>query len=154
MIPTGSVIDIPLPAPFQSRFKFIAVERHSDGEIFVELLAPLIVNTRKGIIEVPKEFLSDGASIPWAARCIAGDPFNFEYLHAAIIHDALYRKDFLDFITRKEADLIFRDLMWDTKTTKWKVPPFYSAVRIGGWVSYKKHKEISIIPKAIPIDEP
>jgi len=148
MIPTGSVIDIPLPSPFLSRFKFIAVERHSDGEIFVELLAPLVVTTRKGRIEVPKGFLSDGASIPWAARCIAGDPFNFEYLHAAIIHDALYRQNFLDFITRKEADLIFRDLMWDTKTPKWKVPPFYSAVRMGGWVSYKKHTNIEITPEA------
>ena len=153
MIPVGTIIDIPLPSPFVSRFKFIAVQRQSDGEIFVELLDPLIVDTRKGRIEVPTGFLSDGASIPWAARCLAGDPFSFEYLHAAIIHDALYRQGFLDFITRKEADLIFRDLMWNTKTPKWKVYPFYAAVRTGGRVSYKKHKEIEIIPKAIPIPE-
>lgn len=153
MIPVGSIIDIPLPAPFLSRFKFLAVKRQSDGKIFVELLAPLLVQTRKGQIEVPAGFLSDGASIPWAARCIAGDPFSFEYLHAAIIHDALYRQKFLDHINRAQADLIFRDLMWDTGVPIWKIPAFYSAVRIGGWVNYKKHEEIVISPKAIPIPE-
>lgn len=141
MIPTGSIIDLPLPEPFKSRLKFVAVKR-SDGEIYVELLESLIVWTRYGLVEVPRGFVSDGASIPWAARCIAGDPFSFEYLHAAIIHDALYRKNFMDFITRAQADLIFRDLMWDTGVPVWKIPPFYAAVRVGGWRSYKKIEKI------------
>jgi len=99
MIPTGAIIDLPLPSPFKSRLKFIAI------------------------------------------------------LHAAIIHDALYRKDFLDHISRANADLIFRDLMWNTEVPFWKIPPFYAAVRSFGWRSYKKVSEISIHPKAIPIPE-
>jgi len=154
MIPIEETIELDLVYPFWTKFKFIGIRRESDGEIFIELLAPLIVSTRKGRIEVPAGFISDGASIPKAARKLVGDPFSFEYLHAAVIHDALYRQGFLDHITRAQADLIFRDLMWNTKAPTWKIPPFYAAVRLGGWRSYKKHKEISIIPKAIPIDEP
>lgn len=153
MIPTGAIIDLPLPSPFKSRLKFIAMKRESDGEVFVELLAPLIVKTRCGNIEVPQGFISDGASIPPIAQKITGDPFSFEFLHAAIIHDALYRKDFLDHISRANADLIFRDLMWNTEVPFWKIPPFYAAVRSFGWRSYKKISEISIHPKAIPIPE-
>jgi hypothetical protein len=153
MIPTGSIIDLPLPSPFKSRLKFIAMKRDSDGEVFVELLAPLVVKTRCGTIEVPTGFISDGASIPKAVWVVVGDPFEFEYLHAAIIHDALYRQNFLDHITRSQADVIFRDLMWNTEVPFWKIPPFYAAVVSFGWRSYKKVSEISVHPKAIPIPE-
>lgn len=144
MIPIGTKVEIPLNEPFRSPLHFIAVMRQSDGEIFVELLSPLRAMTRNGLIEVPKGFISDGASIPKAARCIVGDPFKFDYLGPAIIHDALYRKGFLDHVSRSDADSIFKDLLWDTDVPVWKIPPFYAAVRVGGWVSYKKVSHISI----------
>jgi len=144
MIPTGTIIDLPLTSPFVSRLKFIAVKRESDGEIFVELLDSLMVWTRFGFIEVPEGFISDGASIPAIARGIAGDPFSFEFLHAAIIHDYLYRIGCMDQITRAQADLIFRDLLWNTEVQFWKIPPFYAAVKLFGGKSYKKVSEISI----------
>ena len=136
MIPTGSIIEIPLSSPFKSKLKFIATDK--EGEIYVELLEPLIVWTRSGLIEVPEHFVSDGASIPSFVRGIIGDPFNFEYLHSAIIHDYLYRKGCLDYIDRAKADLILRDLMWNTGAPKWKIPAFYAAVKCFGWRSYKK----------------
>jgi hypothetical protein len=142
MIPEGSIIDLPLPAPFESRLKFLAFKRESDGEIYIELLAPLMVWTRCGFIEVSEKFISDGASIPKLAQAIVGDPFEFDFLAAAIIHDALYRKGFLDYITRAKADLIFRDLLWDTEVPFWKIPPFFAAVRSFGWRSYKKIESI------------
>lgn len=144
MIPIGTKVELPLNGPFRSPLHFIAVMRESDKEIFVELLSPLQVLTRKGLIEVPKGFVSDGASIPKAARCIVGDPFEFEYLGPAIIHDALYRKGFLDHVSRSDADTIFRDLLWDTDVPVWKIPPFYAAVRMGGWKAYKKVSTISV----------
>ena len=144
MIPVGSIIDIPLPLPFQSRLKFVAMQRHSDGEIFVSLLAPLIVNTRIGEIKIEKGFLSDGASIPKLARKLVGNPFDFSYLAQAIVHDAFYRKGFMDKVKRKTADLIFRDLLWNTKIPFWKIPPFYMAVKTFGWRSFKKVSDIHI----------
>lgn len=154
MIPIGTIVDLPLPSPFQSRLKFIAIKRESDGEVFVELLAPLRVQTRKGLVEIPTGFISDGASIPKLVRWAAGDPFALAYLPAAIVHDALYRKNFLDHIKRKHADLIFRDLLLNSDVTTWKIPAFYGAVASFGWRSYKKIETVDVIPKAIPIPEP
>jgi hypothetical protein len=146
-------MEVPLSGPFRSKLHFLAVKRESDGEIFVELLSPLLVMTRIGLVEIPKGFISDGASIPKMARGIVGDPFELEYLAPAVVHDAFYRKGFLDHVSRGVADGIFKDLLWDTGVPKWKVPPFYAAVRAGGWRAYKKVSTISVIPKAILLRE-
>jgi hypothetical protein len=141
MIPIGTRIRLPLPVPFYTPLEYVAI-KHESGEILIELLEALSVVTRFGNVTLPKGFVSDGASIPKLARAIVGSPFEFEYLAAAVIHDALYRKGYYDEITRAQADLIFRDLLWDTKVSFWKIPPFYAAVRAGGWCSYKKRDTI------------
>jgi len=143
MIQTGSIIDLQLKPPFVSRMKFIALKRESDGEVFVRLLEPLMVRTRVGLITAPADFVSDGASIPRLAAQIVGDPFEFEFLHAAVIHDLLYRKGHYDYFSRRQADLVFRDLLWNTEVPLWKVPTFYAAVTAMGWKSYKKIKTIA-----------
>ncbi len=143
MIPVGLRVQLPLPFPFLTGLHYIAQKRESDGEILIKLLEELEVATRFGHILVPKGFLSDGASIPKAARILVGSPFEFEYLAPAVIHDALYRKGMYDNFSRADADLVFRDLMWNTKVAGWKIPLFYAAVKAGGWVSFKKHEHIS-----------
>lgn len=138
MIPVGTHIQLPLPFPFLSRLDYIAIRRESDNEILIELLDDLEVSTRFGRLQIPAGFISDGASIPKLARALVGSPFEFEYLAPAIIHDALYRKGMFDQFSRADADLVFRDLMWNTKVAGWKVPLFYAAVRVGGWRFFKK----------------
>ena len=92
-----------------------------------------------GTITVPTGFVTDGASVPRVFWPIF-DPFGGDYFHAAIIHDYLYsRWSTAHFnCTRKDADLIFKEAMfnrginWPTRET------IFRAVRIGGWRSYKK----------------
>lgn len=142
-IPVDTKTEMPLPSPFFSTLKFVAIKRSYDGEILVQLTDTLAVMTRFGCLSIPSGFISDGASIPEWARKFVGDPYNLEYLAAAIVHDALYRKGLFDHLTRAQADLIFRDLLWDTKVPVWKTRVFYSAVRCGGGKSYKKVEKIN-----------
>jgi hypothetical protein len=138
MIPVGICVQLPLPFPFLTGLEYSSFLRKSDNEILIRLLEDLEVDTRVGRLLIPAGFESDGASIPKVARALVGSPFEFEYLAAAIVHDALYRKGMFDQVSRAEADLVFRDLMWNTKVAKWKVPLFYAAVRAGGWRFFKK----------------
>jgi hypothetical protein len=92
-----------------------------------------------GTIRIPKGFYTDGASVPkifWSLL----DPWS-NFFSSAIVHDWLYSKDSNDIFPvadRKEADLIFKEAMfnagvgWITRET------VYRAVRLGGWASYKK----------------
>ena len=137
---TGDLESHNLSRPFISpQLIYQPYRRPSDGEILIALDGILSVETRFGRIDVPVSFLSDGASIPRWARRIVGSPFDLEYLAAAIIHDLLYRKGNPYGLTRAQADLVFRDLLWNTKVPRWKIPAFYAAVRAGGWSSYQKH---------------
>ena len=92
-----------------------------------------------GTIVVPRGFCTDGASIPKIFWNIFS-PFG-SYFSAALVHDFLYSKDSDDLFPvqdRKQADLIFKEAMfnagvgWITRET------VFRAVRLGGWVSYKK----------------
>ncbi len=108
------------------------------GNLWIKLTKDFIAVTSLGIITVPKDFWSDGASVPQFAWSIVGHPFS-GYLDAAIVHDFLYSKasDDLKF-TRRQADFIMRELMWNLKFSAFKVASFYLALRVGGGFAYKK----------------
>ena len=125
---------------FEGDFHFSLFEREVDGEIILKVEEDFLVKTRFGNITIKKGFLSDGASIPKLARRFVGDPFDKEYIVAAVVHDWLYRFGIDSLLSRSQADLVFRDLLWNTKVPVWKVPVFYSAVVSFGWRSYKKEK--------------
>ncbi len=132
-----------LSEPFLSDLVYDQRER-SDGELVLNLLQTLYVQTRYGMVAVPVDFESDGASIPKWARSFAGCPFDKEYLGPGVVHDFLYSRASNHFdgrgrtLSRKESDIVFRDLLWNTKVATWKVPAFYSALRIGGGPFFKK----------------
>lgn len=90
-----------------------------------------------GTITVPTGFLTDLASIPKAFRNIF-DPAG-PWMPAAIIHDYLYTKsaDRLFPVTRKQADDIFKEAMWNLGIGLER-NIIWAAVRIGGWTSWKK----------------
>jgi len=92
-----------------------------------------------GIITIPKGFHTDGASVPKVFWNIFS-PFG-SYFSAALVHDFLYSKDSDDlfFVSdRKEADRIFKEAMYNAGVGWLTRHTVHSAVRLGGWASYKK----------------
>jgi len=86
------------------------------------------------VIYVAAGFITDFASIPKLFR-IMFSPATGKHRRAALVHDWIYRTDDCKY-TRKEADMIFLEIMelddvgWFTKTM------LYRAVRMGGGFSY------------------
>ena len=105
--------------------------------MIVKIMGAFRYLSSKGEIVVPLGYPSDGASVPRIFWSIFS-PFNGDYFESAIIHDFLYSNTSGYIFTRKECDQIFLEAMynqgvgWVTRNT------IYSAVRIGGWASYKK----------------
>lgn len=88
-------------------------------------------------IYVPVGFITDFASIPRIARMII--PKLGLWNKAAVVHDYLYRHDYPGrWFTRREADIVFRDAMRDLGVAKWKIRVMYRAVRMFGWLAWKK----------------
>ena len=106
-----------------------------DSRIF-QLTEPFRYNSRIGWIEVPDNFLTDGASVPRVFWSIFS-PFG-SYFPAALIHDYLYSKVSPFHIDREMADLIFLDAMYDLGVGWFTRHTIHRAVRLGGWKGYKK----------------
>lgn len=80
---------------------------------------------------VPKGFISDWASVPALLDGVV--PSFGPYAPAAIAHDYLYSMGgVLPYVTRKQADDLFLDLMAELGVPWWKRSLMYRAVRIGG----------------------
>jgi hypothetical protein len=126
-----------LKQPFLSDLRFVQFER--GGEIIIRLTQDLEVMTRYGKKTVKAGFESDGASIPRFAQAIIGHPFDKQYLAQAVNHDDDYRNPQTK-LNRYQADVVFRDLLWNTRVPAWKIPLFFSAVRAGGWRYYQSGK--------------
>lgn len=81
----------------------------------------------------PKTFITDFASIPYPLdKWIKDD--NFKYRKSATMHDYFYTIK----MNRKKADKLFYDLMESENTPRRYKYSFYIAVRLFGWVRYKK----------------
>ncbi len=95
-------------------------------------------------ISVPVGFVTDFASIPRVARIII--PKLGKWTKAAVIHDYLYQNSesgtryetgYIKW-SRKGADIVFRDAMADLGVVAWKRWVMWAAVRIGGWLAWRK----------------
>ena len=84
------------------------------------------------IIIVPKNYVTDFASIPIWARWLI-PPFG-EHAEAAIVHDWLYSVGLPN--QRKTADLIFYAAMRQDGVSEFRSKLIYSAVRVGGGLGY------------------
>lgn len=91
-------------------------------------------------IIVPSGFRSDGASVPQIFWNIY-PPFG-KYLEAAIVHDYFYYlgRQGASWVSKKEADLIFREAMKVLKVCKVSRNIMYGAVKVFGY-SFDKVKE-------------
>lgn len=102
-----------------------------------ELEAPFEYYTEifghKKYITVPKGFLTDFASIPKVFHSFIKD--KDKYNKAAVVHDWLYNCKIYD---RKTADKIFLEAMAILGIHPIKRYIFYYAVRLFGWIRWKK----------------
>lgn len=94
-------------------------------------------------------FIHDGASVPRLVWTITGLRPDGLLRAAALIHDALYqfRGKLPKFwvrphrtFTRAECDRAFYDIMRAAGVGWWKANVAYTAVRAGGWISWRKQK--------------
>jgi len=93
------------------------------------------------IITVPTGFETDGASIPRPFWNILGP--HGPYFRAAVIHDFLYSRrsdNHFHGIDRLLADRIFLSAMTDCGVGWITRHTIYRAVRLFGWIPYKKGK--------------
>ena len=87
-------------------------------------------------IRVLRGYRTDGASIKTrVGRFVVGHPWG-EYLPAAIVHDILYETEALP---RADCDRCFLDLMAALGVPWWKRRTMHAAVRVGGWVPWRRH---------------
>lgn len=89
-------------------------------------------------ITVPAGFTTDGASVP---RLLWGlfPPFGGDYDQAAVLHDYLYRTQFLC-LERVVADALLCEAMKALGTghfTRWAI---FVGVRLWGWVTYRQYR--------------
>jgi hypothetical protein len=109
-----------------------------DCRIF-RLTASFRYHSSVGTIRIPKGFHTDGASVPKIFWNIFS-PFG-SYFSAALVHDFLYSKDsdsIFSAADRAEADHIFLEAMYNAGVGWLTRHTVHSAVRMGGWASYKK----------------
>ena len=88
----------------------------------------------RGCVYVPPMGETDGASIP---RCFWNllSPFG-DYFYSSVIHDFLYSKINTEF-HRDEADLIFKEAMFNVGVPWYRRETIYRAVRLFGASSFK-----------------
>lgn len=93
---------------------------------------------RNAIVEVPKGFVTDLASIPFLLRPVFH--VNGKHRYAAVLHDYLYSKkgkiQYKRCISRKACDVIFYQAMRKSGVPSWKAHIMYYGVRIGGRPSW------------------
>jgi hypothetical protein len=95
-------------------------------------------SSKHGLIEVPVDFITDGASIPQAFWSILA-PFG-PYFAAAIIHDFLYSIQSTYKFTRREIDEIFKEAMYNEGADWITREVIFRAVRTFGGFAFKKPK--------------
>ena len=93
---------------------------------------------------IPKGFECDGNSFPFFLRAFR-DPYDIRWLFAGILHDYLYRTQF---IPRIISDLIYYYILVET-AGKFRAYIFYKWVRLWGWIAWNENgKKLEWFPKA------
>jgi len=107
---------------------------HPDGRFIVE--NPMRYKWKGEVIEVPKGFITDFASIPRVVRMFI--TVNDRHKRPALLHDYLYYRggEIGNLVyTRYDADKAFLHFMKDVGVSVWKRHTMYRAVRMFGWMS-------------------
>ena len=121
------------------------------GEQAYEVMAPLVYENEQVIIQVNPGFDFDGASIPKALWSVIGSPMTGGYQRAGCLHDALYAGEIFD---RKLCDDLFLEAMASDGVGYFKRYAMYNAVRMFGWLVWKKHnlEEVNAYKKFVYVE--
>lgn len=114
------------PLPDGKRWKLIEPFRYRIGNRYSD-----------NIITIPKEFITDFASIPRIFWTII-PPWG-KYGKAAVLHDFLYYYN--NEYSKEKADKIFLEAMKALRIPKWKRKVMYYAVKYFGHRAWKKHRQ-------------
>ena len=87
----------------------------------------------RNYVTVPAGFRSDGASIPWPLRFLAGHPFG-SCLRSAVIHDWIYSRNLG---TRRKADRVMFTAMGVEGVSMFRRCIIWAAIRVGGWRAWR-----------------
>ena len=118
--------------------------QHIDATVKYKLITRLVYESWDKITYiVPKNYPSDGHSIPVLLRSIAGSPFATKYPKSAWLHDRLCETGE---VPRSKADSMYSQAMADEKAPVWKRKRNWLGVRIGAgfkWLGglFKRKKE-------------
>lgn len=88
-------------------------------------------NGTKIIIKVPKNYVSDGASIPKIFHRVY-HPFTTESFWASVIHDYIYSHLYYKF-SKEFADELFKTMIKEDNGSWLMQKSFYRAVRLNAW---------------------
>jgi hypothetical protein len=88
----------------------------------------------EGKAEVPKGFLTDGASIPKGFWWLTGPPNLPRYQRATLLHDYLYRNTIG---TQKNADDLFLELLKLNGVSRFKRGVMWAGLRAFGWLYWR-----------------
>lgn len=112
------------------------------------LLEDLVYRGVRDTFLIPKGFKTDFASIPRIFQSLI--PKNGRHDGAAIVHDFLYSvqprvhkpgTQTRERISRRDADRIFLRIMRELGTNIVRRNLMYAAVRIGGWVPWRRSRK-------------
>ena len=112
---------------------------------------PLIYRNNEIMIQVGVGFDFDGASVPQALWSFGLSPMTGGYERSACLHDALYAGEIFD---RKLCDDLFLEAMASDGVGYFKRYAMYNAVRMFGWLVWKKHnlEEVNAYKKFVYVE--
>lgn len=98
-----------------------------------KLLGPYSYRSSLGLVTAEEGFITDLASIPRALQSFFSP--SGPWMGPAVIHDLLYTPTNTRF-TRKQADEIFKEAMFNLGLDWPRREAIYRAVRLAGWPNY------------------
>lgn len=120
-------------------FRITTLRTEKIGKKLWILTHPLTYSMPFGLMTVPKNFITDGASCPKLLYSLC-TPMSGLSAEAAVLHDYLYSKDsdIARMVSRKVADLFFRAGLLSEGVSITMAAIIFAGVRIGGAASFKK----------------
>ena len=110
---------------------------YEHDSLLIRMEADFHFHSSQGVVRVPKNFVSNGASIPRIFWNLLS-PFG-PYFKASICHDFGY-SSLNDTFTRSQVDLYFLEGMKILGVGFFKRQTIYNAVKMFGWTCYKGYK--------------
>ena len=105
-----------------------------EGRYFCLTSTLIYISLTGTVYEVPKGFMTDGASIPRLLWTCIGDPFGKHYRRPAALHDYLYS---IPSFNRALADSMFYESMRVEGLRIHKAAAMWAAVRLFGGMNRK-----------------